>query len=188
MATSKAEASKQLRSVAQIETLITITCCGSWHAELSPSGELKAVDGGASLGKAACDQCGAEYEFGVIAKTRADSLASDTFEHVADAVLEEIVGEEGLANFDEEADELRMCAHCDGSAASKDLCRGCGEYVHVDGGCRTREPRNARRHAVEEHWAEPKTELAKAAAPVPGDLDDDGSRIDPDSDDFVAEV
>lgn len=169
-------------AIAHIETLLEVMCCSSNlagpGAAESISMDVPAASGGRELCKLACDRCGSEYMFGVIARTREQSLADEAFEHVNEDVLDDIGVDK--TDFDAPADEVRMCARCDGTAAGDELCRGCGEYVHAT--CRLRVPRRMNAHAAEEHWQEPKTQLAIAA-----DNDDGSVMTGDDAIDFVAE-
>lgn len=166
-------------ATARIEALIQLECCIGYKAEETISAvSVPADSGGRQLAKVACDRCGSEYMFGIIARTREQSLADEAFEHVDDETLDEIGVDK--TDFDAPADEPRMCVRCDGTASNTDLCNGCGEYIHVT--CRMRVPRRMNAHAAEEHWEEPKTPPAAAA----DNADDDGSQLTGD-DAFVVE-
>jgi hypothetical protein len=171
-------------ATAHIESIITLTCCTSYTAVLSPSADVPVGSGGQQLAKVSCHECGSEYMFGVIAKTREESLASEVFEHLTDEEEEKA----GIDRTDFEPSELdaAMCVGCDGDVdRTRDYCGGCKEYVCAT--CRTREPARRARHQADEHWQEPK-HAAAATSAATADIEDDGSVIPTDDDDFVAEV
>jgi len=167
--------------IAHVEAVLQLVCCNRTTDLPVAAADIDAARGGGELARTLCHTCGAEYTFGVLARTRQESLADEEFEHVSAAALAEVgIDEE---DFDESADEVRMCARCDGTAGAGDLCRGCGEYIHTL--CSSRNPRNAHRHTAEEHWEEPKAPMLPAAT---ASDEDDGSRLTGDDDlDFVAE-
>ena len=171
------------RTIAQIDAIITLACCGgAYQSEASPTTEIAAATGGAQLAKVVCDVCGTEYLFGIIAQTVEQSRASDVFEEVPADILAEAGVDTG--DYDPAPDtEIRMCARCDKSLeGSRDLCRGCGEYVCAT--CRERviPPHRAGRHQAHEHWEEPKFREVSSEQPDDGshfDFDDDADTFKP---------
>ena len=170
--------------MAHIESLIQLQCCSTTR-DLDPViVDVDPVSGGRELLTAACDKCGSEYMFGVITRTREQSMASDKF----DPVAEEVLAAAGVDTEDYEAPDdpdVRMCAGCDvdipvGVDSHHLLCGGCGEWVCA--ACRTRSPRSGR-HQADEHWQEP-----KFAEVVTLSGEDDGSVLTGDDRlDFTAE-
>ena len=176
MPTVSKTAADQPRATARIDLVTEITCCGSWRADLSATADVSAESGGRELAKAVCDVCGSEYMFGVIARTREASLASEAFEHVNDETLDEIGVDR--SDFEPSMEDVAMCVGCDGAVnRNADYCGGCKEYVCAT--CRKRMPRTMSRHAAEDHWQEPKFRgVETKPASTDGDDDDDGSRLD----------
>lgn len=168
------------KATGHIEAVIEVTCCGKGGAKLNAniSVDVPAASGGRELGKAVCDLCGSEYTLGVLARTREESLASEAFEHLTDEQEEKIGIDRD--DFDPSIEDAAMCGGCDGDVNRlADRCGGCKEYVCQR--CRKRSPRHPMRHAMEEHWEEPKVEMGAAV-----DVDDDGGTFD--RDDFVSEA
>ncbi len=166
--------------MAHIESLIQLQCC-SVTRDLDPVVvDVDPVSGGRELLTVACDKCGSEYMFGIITRTREQSLASTKFDTVDDAVLAAAgVDTEDYSEPDDP--DVAMCARCDGSVIkAADFCAGCREYVCE--GCRTREVHKSR-HQVDEHWQEP-----KFAEVVTLSSEDDGSVLTGDDAIFTPEV
>lgn len=141
--------------MAHIESLIQLQCCSMTRDQDPIVVDIDPASGGHELLTVACHVCGSEYMFGVITRTREQSLASDQFDTVEEAVLAAAgVDTEDYSEPDDP--DVRMCASCDVGLvvnAAPLFCAGCGEYVCSS--CRTRSPRSGK-HQVDEHWQEPK--------------------------------
>lgn len=169
--------------MAHIEALLQLQCCPNTKFDLDPVVvDVDSASGGRELLTVSCHLCGSEYMFGLVTRTRDQSLASDKFDKVDDAVLEAA----GVDTEDFEAPDdpdVKMCAGCDVGLvadASTWFCAGCGEYVCAS--CRTRSPRPGR-HQADEHWQEP-----KFAEVVTLSGEDDGSVLTGDDAIFTPEV
>lgn len=167
--------------MAHIEALLQLQCCPSTKFDLDPViVDVDSASGGRELLTVSCHVCGSEYMFGIITRTREQSLASEKFDKVDDAVLEAA----GVDTEDFEAPDdpdVAMCVRCDGPVLkAADFCPGCREYVCE--GCRTREGLRPR-HQADEHWQAPK--FAEVATLSP---EDDGSVLTGDDAIFTPEV
>lgn len=171
---------------AHIEALLQINCCTTdgglkmINHEQSVSVDLEPSSGGRELARTTCDVCGSEYMFGVITRTREQSLASDKFDTVEDAVLAAAgVDTEDYSEPDDP--DVAMCVRCDGPVRKgADFCSWCQEFVCS--ACRQRAPRVGR-HQADEHWQAPK--FAEVAILSP---EDDGSVLTGEDAIFTPEV
>lgn len=168
--------------MAHIELLIQLKCC-TMRSEGDPiTAEVDPASGGRELFTASCHLCGSEYMFGVITRSREQSLASNQFDTVEEAVLAAAgVDTEDYSEPDDP--NVVMCAGCDTGIGGRDavvFCDGCKEYICT--ACRTRSPRSGR-HQADEHWQAPK--FAELATLSP---EDDGSVLTGDDAIFTPEV
>jgi hypothetical protein len=167
--------------MAHIESLIQLQCCSTTADRDPVVVDIDPASGGQELLTISCHMCGGEYMFGVITRTREQSLASDKFDPVADEVL--AAAGVDTEDYNEPDDpEVRMCAGCDVGLVvntAQQFCSGCGEYICPS--CRTRSPR-AGRHQADEHWQAP-----KYAEVVTLSGEDDGSVLTGDDAIFTAE-
>lgn len=156
-------------AIALVDYVATVRCC-SWSAELSGDAvSVAAESGGRELGKVACDVCGAEYTLGVLARTLEASRASEVFEQVDGAKLDELGVDRG--DYEPSDEEPAMCVGCDGEVdRSGDYCPGCREYVCS--ACRRYRGIDVRRHPAEAHTTAPK-EPKQRVAVGDGTFDDD---------------
>lgn len=151
-------------AVLHVDGLLQFRCCGGATGDSEPDLDIRADSGGAQLAKWVCDLCGSEYMFGIIARTREESVASEVFEPVSVEELEKIGVD--TDDYEPSADEVKMCAKCDTTCRTSDWCNGCKEFVCST--CREYNPVKAMRHYVSDHWTSPDEQDARDAAAVVG--------------------
>lgn len=126
--------------------------------------DVRADSGGAQLAKWVCDLCGSEYLFGIIARTREESAASEVASEIFEPVSVEELEEIGVdtSDYEPSADEVKMCAKCDATCRTTDWCQGCKEFVCS--GCCEYKPVRYARHYVSDHWTAPDEQLKRDRA------------------------